>query len=117
MKQGFYQLLWQIQQKPGLYIGEPSINELYMFLQGYNFARRELKIVPSGEESEFREFQFWLQKKFNLQTSQSWSQLILLTSLNEQEGFYRFFELLEEFRHKHARSGYQVQVESLPMAA
>jgi len=73
----FYDLLKQIQQKPGLYLGQPSISQLYMFLQGYNFARRQLNIPLSADELQFREFQPWLQHRFNLTTSQAWSQLIL----------------------------------------
>ena len=93
----FYDLLYQIKKKPGLYIGNPSIENLYMFLTGYSFARRELNVSPSAEENEFRQFQPWLQKKFNLKTSQSWSQIILSFTLNEEDGFKRFFELFEEF--------------------
>jgi len=37
----FYTLLIKIYQKPGLYLGSPSLSNLYMFLQGYGFAREE----------------------------------------------------------------------------
>ena len=87
----FYNLLRDIEQKPGLYLGQPSISGLYMFLQGYSFARRQLNILPSLEEQQFRGFQPWLQQRFNLQTSQAWSQMILLTVLDEQTAFNRFF--------------------------
>ncbi|OQY46414.1 MAG: hypothetical protein B6242_07835 [Anaerolineaceae bacterium 4572_78] len=93
----FYNLLQQIQHKPGLYLGQISISNLYMFLQGYSFARRQLNIPPSKEEQLFREFQPWLQQRFNVQTSQAWSQIILLTVLDEQDAFNRFFDLLGEF--------------------
>jgi len=93
----FYNLLREIERKPGLYIGQPSISGLYMFLQGYGFARRQLNVPPSIEEQQFREFQPWLQQRFNLQTSQAWSQMILLTELNEQSAFNRFFDLWKEF--------------------
>ena len=68
----YYELLKQIQKKPGLYIGTPSISSLYMFLNGYQFARQQLHEPLTMQEREFREFQPWLQKKFNLKTSQSW---------------------------------------------
>jgi len=93
----FYDLLQQIQQKPGLYLGQPSISQLYMFLQGYNFARRQLNIPLSTDEQRFRDFQPWLQQHFNLKTSQAWSQMILLTVLDEQTAFQRFFDLWGEF--------------------
>jgi len=93
----YYELLQQIQKKPGLYIGNSSISSLYMFLTGYQFARRQLNIPLSAQEREFREFQPWLQEKFGTTTSQSWSQLILFHALDERDAFERFFALLQEF--------------------
>ncbi len=102
----FYELLQQIQKKPGLYIGSPSINGLYMFLTGYQFARRQLGIPLLPQEREFREFQPWLQKNFGITTSQSWSQLILFHVVDERDAFERFFELFQEFlRYKQMQLG------------
>ncbi len=98
MNQNYQELLQQIKKKPGLYIGNASISNLYMFLTGYQFARRQLNIPTSIEEQEFQHFQPWLQEKFGVQTSQSWSQIILFYSANEQDAFERFFNLLHEFR-------------------
>jgi len=100
----YYELIQQIQKKPGLYIGSPSISSLYMFLTGYQFARRHLSIPLSPQEREFREFQPWLQKKFGTATSQSWSQLILFHAADERDAFERFFDLFQEFlRCKHTK--------------
>lgn len=93
-------LLQQIQKEPGLYIGGPSISNLYMFLTGYQFARRQLRIPMSAEEREFQEFQLWLQEKFGIKTSQSWSQLILFHAVDERDAFERFFALFQEFLRK-----------------
>jgi hypothetical protein len=94
----FYELLAQIQRKPGLYLGSPSISSLYMFLNGYQFARRQLNLPLSAQEREFQAFQPWLQQKYGIKSSQSWSQLILLRSSDEREAFERFFALLPEFQ-------------------
>lgn len=97
----YHELLQQIQKKPGLYIGNASISNLYMFLTGYQFARRQLNIPLSNEEKEFQYFQTWLQEKFGVKTSQSWSQIILFYSADERDAFERFFNLLQEFgQHK-----------------
>jgi hypothetical protein len=101
MMNDYYDLLQQIQKKPGLYIGSSSISSLYMFLTGYQFARRQLSIPLSAQEREFREFQPWLQEKFGTTTSQSWSQLILFHAMDERDAFERFFALLEEFRRSY----------------
>ncbi len=101
----YYDLLKQVQKKPGLYIGNSSISNLYMFLTGYHFARCQLSIPLSVQEREFQEFQPWLQEKFGITTSQSWSQLILFHAVDERDAFDRFFELFEEFLHcRHEQS-------------
>ena len=92
-----YDLLDQIQAKPGLYIGTPSISNLYMFLNGYQFARRQLKLPLSEQEQEFRTFQPWLQRHFAVQTTASWSQLILAQVGDETQAFAHFFALLQNF--------------------
>ena len=101
MNHSYQELLQQIQKKPGLYIENASISKLYIFLTGYQFARRQLNIPISTEEYELQHFQSWLQEKFGIKTSQSWSQIILAYSADEQDAFERFFNLLEEFwQHK-----------------
>ena len=95
---GLFEILKKIEARPGMYIGCASISNLFMFLAGYKTARRELGIEPNQEEIEFyREFQPWIQKKFNVQTVNSWAKIILLYSVDEKEGFNYFFKLLDEF--------------------
>ena len=51
-------------QSPGLYIGRPSVSDLFMFLIGYEFTRIELGQAFSEAEDHFYEnFQPWLQEK------------------------------------------------------
>lgn len=95
---GLYDILEKIKQKPGIYLGVPSISALRMFLVGYQFARRELGIATTESESDFyKKFQPWLQKRFQVQTVNSWDKIILLYSVDEKEAFTYFFKLLEEF--------------------
>lgn len=93
----FYSLLQSIRQRPGLYIGYPSITNLFMFLSGYKFSRQAQGLTLTLEETEFQEFQPWLQKRFNVNTSASWARIILLYTIDEVHGFTVFFELLDEF--------------------
>ncbi|AOY82538.1 hypothetical protein BJP36_24110 [Moorena producens JHB] len=95
---GLYEILPKIKDKPGMYIGKPALNDLFMFLVGYKTARRELGIEPSQEEMEFhREFQPWLQKRFEVQTVNSWATIIRFYTHDEKEAFNYFFKLLDEF--------------------
>lgn len=97
----YFDLLEQIHKKPGLYIGSPSISNLYMFLNGYRFAHRQLNLPLSEQERLFQEFQPWLQKKFTVKSSHAWSQLILFHSADERDAFERFFTLFQEFLQPH----------------
>ncbi|PSB05264.1 hypothetical protein [Merismopedia glauca] len=92
-----YDLLKKIQEKPGLYIGYPSISNLFMFLCGYQYSLQELQLPISEQEQEFQKFQPWLQEKFQVKTSASWAKIILLFSTDEDRAFTSFFDLLEEF--------------------
>ncbi|MBW4497189.1 MAG: hypothetical protein KME26_29860 [Oscillatoria princeps RMCB-10] len=95
---GVYEILRKIKARPGMYIGAASVSNLFMFLAGYKTARLELGIEPAQEEMEFyREFQPWLQKRFQLQTVNSWANIIRLYAPDEKEAFNYFFKLLDEF--------------------
>ena len=86
MNSTIFELLERIKEKPGMYLGYPSVQSLFMFLNGYDLAREE--------------FQPWLQKKLGVRTVTSWAKLIMLSCHDEKTGFERFFELLSEFRQK-----------------
>jgi hypothetical protein len=93
----FYELLNSIHKKPAMYIGSPSISNLFMFLCGYQHARDLLETPVTEQEEEFAEFQPWLQKKIAVNTSASWAKIILFHSTDESHAFDSFFDLLEEF--------------------
>ncbi len=99
-----YDLLQKVKEKPGMYIGHPSVSNLFMFLCGYQHCLHELSIPESEQELEFREFQPWLQEKLKLSTSASWAKIILLYSSDDRDGFNKFFELLTEFLHRQKNS-------------
>ncbi len=96
---GLFEILSKIKARPGMYLGNPSVDNLFMFLAGYKTARRELSIEPTEAELKFYgDFQPWLQEKFNIRTNNSWAALIQFHSVNQKEAFDRFFDLLDEFR-------------------
>jgi len=92
-----YELLGRIHQKPGMYLGAPSVSGLYSFLCGYGFARHEQGLAMTAEEEAFERFQPWVQKHFEIGASVSWAKIILLYSADERGGFELFYELWEEF--------------------
>ncbi len=98
-----YELLQKIKQKPSVYLGNPSILCLRAFLSGYNVAQYQLGL-PLGEKDALDGFQEWIQKKFRIESSQSWANIILFFSQDERDALDNFFELLEEFRQWQKRS-------------
>lgn len=95
---GLYELLPKIQERPGMYIGSANLDSLDFFLVGYEFARSELSVEVREKEIEFyREFQPWLQKRFQVETVNSWAKIIRFYSHDEKEAFNFFFKLLSEF--------------------
>jgi hypothetical protein len=61
-----YDFLYTIKEKPAMYLGSPSVSSLFIFLVGYNFARREQGIPMTAQEQKFLEFQPWLQQRFSI---------------------------------------------------
>ena len=92
-----YTLLDKIHQKPGMYIGSPSLSSLHMFLCGYAFSRQEQSLPLTAEEETFDTFQNWVQQRFSISASVSWAKIILLHAASEQAGFELFYDLWNEF--------------------
>ncbi len=100
---GLFEVLENIKTSPGLYLGKPSVSDLFMFLNGYEFARSQLRIELTEQEERFHDgFQPWLQKKLGVTSVTSWAKLIMLSCHDEKSGFERFFRLLDEFSQKNS---------------
>lgn len=92
-----YELIHRVQKRPSMYLGKASVCNLRSCLAGYIIARRELGIPQTDEERNFVDFEIWIQKKFNVESSQSWDKIILFYSEDERTALERFFDLFEEF--------------------
>jgi hypothetical protein len=94
-----YETLQRIKARPSMYIGTPSILNLESFLRGYWYVKAELEISRTEQEQDFENFQDWVQKKFNVESSQSWAKIILFYSQDEREALNNFFKWFEEFQN------------------
>ena len=93
-----FDTLNKIKQTPVMYLGRPSVSDLFMFLVGYEFARSELgQTLDTTEEAFYEHFQPWLQEKLGVRSVTSWAKLIMLSCHDEKSGFEKFFRLLDEF--------------------
>ncbi len=90
--------LAQIKNQPTQYLRQTSLPHLFVFLNGYKIAKRDLGITITSEEQKFyRDFQPWIQQKLKIKTVNSWANIIQLFCINDREAFNYFFELLAEF--------------------
>ncbi|BAT51406.1 hypothetical protein NOS3756_03290 [Nostoc sp. NIES-3756] len=92
-----YDLLHNIQKRPAMYLGQPSISHLRAFLSGYFFSRHQLGTPETEQEKYFANFQTWIQERFKVTSSQSWDKIILFFSQDEHKALEQFFQLFDEF--------------------
>jgi hypothetical protein len=93
----FFGLLQRIKERPGMYLGSPSITRLRSFLDGYGMARAELCLPDSEEEQELEGFLEWIQERYKITSNHGWDRIILFFSADEKDAFDKFFNLVEEF--------------------
>ncbi len=92
-----YDLIHNIEQRPAMYLGHPSITHLQSFLAGYFLARQQLGIPETEQEQQFSDFQPWIQQRFKISSGQSWDKIILFFSQDEHTALQQFFTLFHEF--------------------
>jgi len=92
-----YDIIRNIQKRPAMYLGQPSITHLQSFLAGYFVARHQLGEAETDQEKHFANFDTWIQEKFKIKSSQSWDKIILFFSQDERQALDLFFELFNEF--------------------
>jgi hypothetical protein len=92
-----YTVIEKIKKAPAMYLGRKSIICLQAFLSGYSVAQYELGGQSTQQEQDFREFPEWIRQRFNVETSQSWANIILFYSEDESQALDQFFILFDEF--------------------
>jgi len=92
-----YNLLARIKQRPGMYLGKVSLTRLKMLLMGYGMSRGELGLQLTQEEKQFAQFQQWIQRKYQINSSEGWESIILSQVEDEKLAVDLFFELFEQF--------------------
>ena len=99
-----YDLIGNIEKRPGMYLGQADLTHLGAFLAGYFFARRQSGIPETQQEREFSEFQAWVEHKFDVNYSQPWGKISRFFSPDETTSLQQFFVLFHEFQQIHASS-------------
>ena len=98
LDESIYDILEKIRSKPGMCIGERSINRLLGFLTGYRAGLGRLGFYPRDVE-ELHRFHDRVANRLGFYESTSgWCNMIREKSTSESEAFEKFFLLLDEFR-------------------
>ncbi len=80
-----------------MYLGKVSLTRLKMLLMGYGMSRGELGLQLTQEEKQFAQFQQWIQRKYQIKSSEGWESIILSQVEDEKLAFDLFFDLFEQF--------------------
>jgi hypothetical protein len=85
--------------RPGMYLGEKSIDVLEAFIDGYQYALDSFEITDE-RNTEFEKFRGWVIKYYERgQYSGGWKHLILEDCKGDQQkSIDRFFDLYDKFK-------------------
>ena len=86
-----------IKDNPQMYIGEPSLERLRYFMNGYLVCELNLESGNEQDNMFWTRFQEYIQKHYNINSSQHWTKIISFFSSSDRASFDKFFELLDEF--------------------
>lgn len=87
------ELLEKIRIRPGMFLGKPSIELLRAFISGYLVNKKE----PDIDTDFYLEFQTFIEQKYSRKGTTHCITIIQSITTSDEEAFYKFFELLDEF--------------------
>ena len=87
-------LLNKVRQRPNIYLGRPSLERLSAFIDGGICLYQEI----TGIYLEFAPgFDDFVHEQYKIYTAHSAASLITFFSDNDEQAFYTFFELLDQY--------------------
>ena len=90
-------LLYKIRKIPALYFGgRENLSLLRAYIDGY-LARQHDEDVNFIGSFALNGFQEFVQKKYNIESSQSWDRIIDFYSSSDKGAFETFYKLLDEY--------------------
>src|SRR5438128_2010463 len=87
-------VLQKIRERPGLILGRPSANNLYCFLSGFAWARRDADATDYDFLAGFNQ---WVQERYKVTSTQGWAKVIEFYSMTEADEMALFWKLLDEY--------------------
>lgn len=100
----FYQHLYGISRKPGLYLGSGDrVQSLAAYLAGYFRGKRDARIALTSDEKEFFRFEEWLRRHHKFAKRYPWYRLVEMwpRGINSFQSFFAEYDAyLTEFGKK-----------------
>lgn len=97
----FLSLLEAIRLRPGMYLGEPTIESLDAFIMGWRIASDEKAITDAQLWYDFYE---WISSRFKVEGTLGWMRPIRMYSSDSVDALDQFFKYWDEYV-KEATSG------------
>lgn len=92
------ELLSKIREKPGLYLGAPTVIGLAHYIHGYMDCKEQANQPDFDDDVRLiTGFQKYVENRYKLNTDHGWWQLIRFFSFTEEEAFYQFYRLFDEY--------------------
>lgn len=92
------EILLKIKADPLKYLDAPSFELLTCFLLGYDY-EKNIHVWPNDERDCLNGFDEFVKQKyrFGYEYTVSWREIIKFFSPSDENAFYTFYELLDEF--------------------
>ncbi|HIR23132.1 MAG TPA: hypothetical protein IAB32_05015 [Candidatus Scatosoma pullicola] len=98
----YYDKVIEIKKKPLMFLGTISLTKLKSFMDGYMNCLYE--ITGKYDLGKFQGFQEWIEDRyFHRRINRNWARIICFFSDSEEEAFWEFYRLLEEYTTKSDR--------------
>lgn len=96
MDENLLKLIAEINQRPGMYLGEPSVSRLRAFLDGYCYAASQLtpEVLPPSLLTAFRD---WVTNRYSVRESLGWDQVLCREAGDDKKAFYLFVSEWQAF--------------------
>jgi hypothetical protein len=89
MDELFEKMVEDICNRPGMYLGCPSVVRIRAFLDGYCHAA-DLLMAQSSSRSIMAQFRDWVYQSFAIKESLGWEAVLFNHAGNDHDGFYLF---------------------------
>ncbi len=92
-----YDVLMEIKVRPELYLGKPSLERLYAFINGYLYCAT---LNNYGYDNCLDGFNKYIADVYHIKTSHNWSRIIEFYSTSDDEAFKKFYKHLNNYIKK-----------------